>query len=670
MLTPVQSSCSSEAKGIKLNHYDRIIFGNNTVFVFKYPDMHKKLTTERLRAEKEQEWEAIRADGGSVPEEDLNNFETELKGKVNEIISEEREIDWELAQKEKMDKTDRARKEEQDKEEQQRKEEHTKKMQEMNQKIEEEKKLVEDQIKRKQEEYEKQMKDLESKMAQVEEEQRKQFELELQETERLMIQKIENMERERIEREKQQQRELEEQEKLLKERQKENESLEVKLSQLMPLINEANLCAREFERNVTFKTKLISVIPEDINKSPIEILKSRKAEIFVKVNNKDTGDVYLWDMEKFMDRLYVIRELVNNYFDTNQIPEMTGENDPFWERSQPQLIGLGYYKLEPLAYLIDNPHTVSLIGSDQKGLVGKLEVNILPTDETGWEEPPEDIIPNQPEDLIGKRIDFVVIIEKAMELPENFWRDVYWEYSFFLDDQIYTTPVIPNKHRNPVFDYRYHHSLIVTENTVKYLKNNAICLKVYGYPDNEHKPFYDSSSFTGNNSTMQNSSESNNADSSSMQEASSQDFSIKEQSSKEYEEQDSNERIQNQIKEEKSPKKEEAKSRPQDYSNSPVSKKKQNKHEGVVDDKFDEMLIRGGQDTEEEVANAFRMNRQFAQSVYERPDFLMSKKEQAKLLKAQNKDDQNVDNLEDSGNKKGKKGKTKKTKNKKDWVIF
>jgi len=161
-------------------------------------------------------------------------------------------------------------------------------------------------------------------------------------------------------------------------------------------------------------------VPEDINKSPIEILKSRKAEIFVKVSNKDRGDVYLWEMEKFMDRLYVIRELVNNYFDTNQIPEMEGENDPFWDPPQPQMIGFGYYKLEPLAYLIDNPHTVSLIGSDQKGLVGKLEVNILPTDASGWDEPPEDIIPNQPEDLIGKRIDFVVIIEKAIDLPENF----------------------------------------------------------------------------------------------------------------------------------------------------------------------------------------------------------------------------------------------------------
>jgi hypothetical protein len=74
-----------------------------------------------------------------------------------------------------------------------------------------------------------------------EEEQRQQYEKELQEAERLMIEKIENMEKERIERDKQQQTELEEQEKLLKERQKENDTLETKLSQLIPLINEANL---------------------------------------------------------------------------------------------------------------------------------------------------------------------------------------------------------------------------------------------------------------------------------------------------------------------------------------------------------------------------------------------------------------------------------------------
>jgi len=45
--------------------------------------------------------------------------------------------------------------------------------------------------------------------------------------------------------------------------------------------------------------------------------------------------------------------------------------------------------------------------------MGKLEVNIMPVDEDGESEVSEDIIPEEPEDLIGKRIDFVVDIKQA-----------------------------------------------------------------------------------------------------------------------------------------------------------------------------------------------------------------------------------------------------------------
>jgi hypothetical protein len=430
---------------------------------------------------------------------------------------------------------------------------------------------------------------------------------------------------------------------------------------------------------VVFKTKLISVIPDD-NKSPIELLKSRKAEIFIKVSNKDKGDVYLWEEEKFMDRLFVIRELVNHYFDTNQIPEMEGEDDPFWDPPQPQMIGLGYYKLEPLAYLIDNPHTVSLIGSDQKGLVGKLEVNILPTDETGWDEPPEDLIPYLPADLIGKRIDFAVIIERSIDLPDNFCRDVYCEYTFFLDDQVYSTPVIPGKRTSPVFDYRYHHNLMVTENTIKYLKNNAICFKVYGYPDNEHKPFYEPISMGGgDNSTMINSIDAKEIDNSTTEEASedskSIDFSIKDQSSQ---------NISTEAVETSNPKPKEMKVKnyeepqePQDLQEPQEPQDPQDLQEpqesnetgevdeaGEVNDQFDDMFIYGGQPSAQEELE-FHRSRQFAQSVYEKPKDLISKKEQQKYTAAQPKDDTNLDGR---GKKKKKRGKT--GKDKKDCVIF
>lgn len=63
-------------------------------------------------------------------------------------------------------------------------------------------------------------------------------------------------------------------------------------------------------------------------------------------------------------------------------------------------------------------------------MVGKLDVNIIPTDESGWRDPPEEIITDNPIDLIGQRVDFVVTVNWAIDLPKNFCTDVYVEYQF------------------------------------------------------------------------------------------------------------------------------------------------------------------------------------------------------------------------------------------------
>lgn len=109
---------------------------------------------------------------------------------------------------------------------------------------------------------------------------------------------------------------------------------------------------------------------------------------------------------------------------------------------------------------------------------------MIPVDETGWGEISDDMIPDKPEDLLNKWLDFAVSITRASDLPANLCKDVYVEYKFYLDEQPYSTS-LPGKHWNPIFDYRYHHTVPnVTENLIKYLKENAICFKVFGFPDN------------------------------------------------------------------------------------------------------------------------------------------------------------------------------------------
>lgn len=76
---------------------------------------------------------------------------------------------------------------------------------------------------------------------------------------------------------------------------------------------------------------------------------------------------------------------------------------------EPLLIGEAYYRLEPLGYLIDNPVTLKLI-SKSYSLYGMIDLNVIPCDSTGNEEPPEEMLPDGPEDLLNQQIDFIVEI--------------------------------------------------------------------------------------------------------------------------------------------------------------------------------------------------------------------------------------------------------------------
>lgn len=49
---------------------------------------------------------------------------------------------------------------------------------------------------------------------------------------------------------------------------------------------------------------------------------------------------------------------------------------------------------------MDNPYEITLIGTNIEKTIGKLDVNIIPTDHTGWNDPPEELIPNEPDDLL------------------------------------------------------------------------------------------------------------------------------------------------------------------------------------------------------------------------------------------------------------------------------
>jgi len=178
-----------------------------------------------------------------------------------------------------------------------------------------------------------------------------------------------------------------------------------------------------------------------------------------------------------------MRDLLSTYEDKGEIPELMPDDNPFYDAPQPQLIGEGYYMLQPLANLIDNPAQINLIGRTFE-VFGKLNVNVIPVDPSGSEDLPDEMIPDEPEDLIDTRIDYIVQIEQAIDLPSNFCRDTFVEYQLYLNEQKFRTSTCAGSNRNPIYNYSKQHTQEwVTDGFIKYLKEDYLVFRVYGYAE-------------------------------------------------------------------------------------------------------------------------------------------------------------------------------------------
>lgn len=70
---------------------------------------------------------------------------------------------------------------------------------------------------------------------------------------------------------------------------------------------------------LNIQAQLQTKLPEGFS-NPLEAMKHRRTEIVAKVDNKEDGYSYIWPASKFKNRLYIIRDIVNDYFDTNELP--------------------------------------------------------------------------------------------------------------------------------------------------------------------------------------------------------------------------------------------------------------------------------------------------------------------------------------------------------------
>jgi hypothetical protein len=104
--------------------------------------------------------------------------------------------------------------------------------------------------------------------------------------------------------------------------------------------------------------------------------------------NKEAGYIYWWDSEKLTNRYYIIKDMLDAYFEGGVVPKLDNNNDPFWDPPEPVLIGRAFVTAKSLVYMFDVVEQLAIIGEDE---CGEVNVSMIPTDATGFKNLSEDV---------------------------------------------------------------------------------------------------------------------------------------------------------------------------------------------------------------------------------------------------------------------------------------
>ena len=175
-------------------------------------------------------------------------------------------------------------------------------------------------------------------------------------------------------------------------------------------IREANLIAKELNRNIEFSPFVKSInLLNTVNRKELSI----ENFVNVKVVNREDGWINYWSLEQFDNRLTLIKEAMDYFFSRNQI-KYTKENDPFWDPEEFFLYGQSFSMAKNILYKFELSHKVGIVGYE--GDIGHFNVSLIPIDDDYKpiveEEVEEEI--EDPEDLIKKQMSchFKIVIDK------------------------------------------------------------------------------------------------------------------------------------------------------------------------------------------------------------------------------------------------------------------
>ncbi|XP_064648285.1 kinesin-like protein KIF28P isoform X2 [Lineus longissimus] len=249
---------------------------------------------------------------------------------------------------------------------------------------------------------------------------------------------------------------------------KEDLLLQEDLVTILPMLNEANAMSEELDKKVKFECALIS--PQARG------LREGRTEVKVKMVNMETGNEWMWDRIKFINRKYLMQEMYQNYVQGGEW-DVPRDQDPFWEPVDTDLlIGSVHVYLQSIGYLIEVEENLTI--TDFKGNEqGHMVVEIRPCNKQ-WADLDDEFV-DDPIELVGKDLYFKLKIQNILGLPAKFGSS-YCKFRFYLDEKESSTKIVAGT-INPNFDYEKNYGFNpVTEQLINYLANNPLVIEVWG----------------------------------------------------------------------------------------------------------------------------------------------------------------------------------------------